>query len=101
MIYDKTDEKLFESLLNKYQIGLEALKDLIFGCINLLPYKCHKIKLQCGGSCIGSPDWIKSKKTAINHINYGNKCLQYASTFTLNNKKYGENHKEYQTLSLL
>ena len=41
MIYDKVEEvieKLFESLLNRYDIGLErAMKgtDVIFDCINL------------------------------------------------------------------
>ena len=41
MIYGKTDEvikELFESLLNRYQIGLETSmkgSDFIFHCINL------------------------------------------------------------------
>ena len=49
MIYGKTDEvikELLESLLNRYQIGLETSmkgSDFIFHCINLLHYKCHKI----------------------------------------------------------
>ena len=49
MTYGKTDEVIkerFESLLNRYQIGLETSmkgSDFIFHCINLLHYKCHKI----------------------------------------------------------
>ena len=58
MIQDKADEiieKPFESLLKKYQIGLElSMKgsDFIFDCVHLLHYKCHKINLNCGGSYI-------------------------------------------------
>ena len=58
MIQDKADEiieKPFESLLKRYQIGLElSMKgsDFIFDCIHLLHYKCHEINLNCGGSYI-------------------------------------------------
>ena len=58
MIQDKADEiieKPFESLLKRYQIGLElSMKgsDFIFDCVHLLHYKCHKINLNCGGSYI-------------------------------------------------
>ena len=30
--------------------------DLIFDCINLMYYKCHKIGFKCGGSYIDFPD---------------------------------------------
>ena len=30
-------------------------------------YKCHKVNLIFGGSYIGSPVWIKKKKTTINN----------------------------------
>ena len=49
MINDKVDkviEKLFESLLDRYQIGLETSirgSDFIFDCIHWLYYECHKI----------------------------------------------------------
>ena len=49
MVNDKADEgkeELFESLLNRYQIGSEASvkgSDFIFDCVYLLHYKCHKI----------------------------------------------------------
>ena len=29
----------------------------------------YKINLNCGGSYVHSPDWIKNKKTTINPIN--------------------------------
>ena len=49
MIIDKTDEvieKLFDSLIKKYQIGLEKPmrgSNFIFDCVHLLFYKCHII----------------------------------------------------------
>ena len=49
MIHDNADEvieELFESLLNRYQIELETSMsghDLVFDCVHLLYYKCHKI----------------------------------------------------------
>ena len=51
MINDKVDkvvEKLCESLLDRYQIGLETSirgSDFIFDCIHWLYYECHKISL--------------------------------------------------------
>ena len=68
MIYDKADEFIkehFESLLSRYQTGLENSmenSDFIFDCVNFLHYKCHKTNLNRGGSYINSPDWIKNKK---------------------------------------
>ena len=52
MINDKANEaieKLFESLLNQYKIGLETSmrgSDFFFDCIHLLYYKCHKVNFQ-------------------------------------------------------
>ena len=51
MINDKVDkviEKLFESLLDRDQIGLETSirgGDFIFDCIHWLYYECHKLNL--------------------------------------------------------
>ena len=62
MINDKADEvieQLFQSLLLRYQIGLETStksSEFVFDCVHLLYYKCHKINLNCGGSYIESPD---------------------------------------------
>ena len=42
-------KKSFESLLNRYQIGLEISmrdSDLILDCVHLLYYKCHKINFK-------------------------------------------------------
>ena len=43
--------------------------------------------LNCGGSYIDSPDWIKNKKTTINYINYNDKSFQLARTVVLNHKE--------------
>ena len=40
-----------------------------FNYVQLLYYKCHKINLNCGGLYIYSSDWIKNKKSTINHVN--------------------------------
>ena len=48
MIYDNGDEVIdepFQSLLSRYQIGLEISmrgSDFIFDCVHLLYYKCQK-----------------------------------------------------------
>ena len=74
MIKDKTNEvieKLFDLLLNKYQIGLETLmrdSDFIYGCVHLLHSRCHKINFKRGRSYIDSSEWIKDKKATINPI---------------------------------
>ena len=36
--------------------------EFVFNYVQLFYYKCHKINLNGGGSCIDSPDWIKTKK---------------------------------------
>ena len=51
MSHDNENEvvdELLESLLSKYQIGLEISmrgRDFIFDLVQLLIYKCHKINL--------------------------------------------------------
>ena len=94
MIYENADEvikELFESLLNRYPIGLEMSmrgSDYIFDYVHLLYCKCHKINPNRGGSYIDSPDWIKSKKARINFINQKyNQRFQYAVISALNCKK--------------
>ena len=65
MSYDNANEvvnELFQSLLSRYQIGLETSmrgSDFIFDLVQLLYYKCHKINFKDSGSYIDSPDWIK------------------------------------------
>ena len=92
MIANETDEiikELFESLLQKYQKGLEeSMKDsdAVFHSVDLLHYKCHIISLNRDGSYIDFPDWLKSKKATINPENNDEKCFQYAVTVALNHK---------------
>ena len=106
MNYDKTDEvteKRFELLFDRYHISLEISmrgSDFIFSGVNLLHYKCHKINLKCGGSCIDSPNWIKKKKATINPINDDDKCFQYPPAVKLIMKSMKKICKEYQKLSL-
>ena len=57
--------ELYDSLIKKYQIGLEnSMKgsDFIFDCVYLLYYKCHKRNPNHDGSYIDSPEWVKNKK---------------------------------------
>ena len=74
MIKDKVNEvieKLFDLLLNKYQIGLETLmrgSDFIYDCVHLLHSRCHKINFKRGRSYIDSSEWIKDKKATTNPI---------------------------------
>ena len=72
---DEITEELFESLLKRYQKGLEEKmrgSELVFDSIDLLHYKLHKISLNRGVSYIDSPEWLKNKKTRINPINKKN-----------------------------
>ena len=67
VINDEVDEvikKLFKSLLNMCQIGLEKsmdVSDFVFHYVYLLYYKCHKINPNRSGSYIDSFDQIKNK----------------------------------------
>ena len=49
----KRDQNKLEELMKGSQ--------LVFDNVNLLHYKCHKINLNCGGSHIDSPGWIKKQ----------------------------------------
>ena len=50
----------------------------VFDYVHIFYYKCHKINLNCSGSYIGSPDWIRSKKTTIHFTNKkDNRYFQY------------------------
>ena len=57
---DKVIKELFESLLSRYQIGLEKLmegSDFIFeSLIQSLYYKCHKVNMYGTGSYVNSLD---------------------------------------------
>ena len=62
VINDEVDEvikKLFKSLLNMCQIGLEKSmdgSDFVFHYVHLFYYKCHKINPNRSGSYIDSFD---------------------------------------------
>ena len=63
---NETIDELFDSLLENYQKGLEeSIKgsEFVFDSANLLHDKLHTISLNCGGSCIDSPKWLKNKKS--------------------------------------
>ena len=65
--------------------------DFVFDYVQLWYYKCYKINPNCGGSYIDSPDWIKTKKAAINPIiKKDSKCFQYAVTVVLNYEEIKE-----------
>ena len=85
---DEIIEECFKSPVKRYQNKFkESTKSIpfVFDYVWLLHYKCHKINPNCDESYIDFPDWIKSKKTAINLINKKyNKRFQYAVTVALN-----------------
>ena len=87
-------KELFNSTKNRYQNKLGSMKgsESVFDYVHLFYYKCHKINPNCGRLYIGSPDWIKNKKAAINPINKkDNKCFQYAVIVAINHKEIGKN----------
>ena len=93
---DEIIEELFDSLLQKYQEGLEkSMKgsEFVFDSVDLLYYKLHKISLNRGGSYIDSSKWIKNKKATINPKNKDDKCFQYAITVALNHQNIKNSQK--------
>ena len=96
---DKIIEALFESLLERYQEGLEKSMrgdEFIFDSVDALYYDLNKVSLSRGGSYIDSLEWLKSKKTTINPKNNDDQCFQYALTVALN---YEEIKKDSQRIS--
>ena len=86
---DEIIEDLFDSLLQRYQKGLEkSMKgsDFFFDNVDSLYYKLHKMSLNRGGSYIDSSKWLKNKKATINPKNNDDKCFQYALTVALNHE---------------
>ena len=61
--YDNANEiieEIFESLISKYQVGLESLmkeSNFVFDLVQLLYCKLHKINFKCGRWYKKSPDW--------------------------------------------
>ena len=86
---DEIIDELFESLLQRYQEGLEESvkgSEFVFDSIDLLYYKLHKISLNRGGSYIDSTEWLKYKKATINPKNNDGKYFQFAITEALNDE---------------
>ena len=82
---DEIIEEFFNSFLQKYQKSLEEStkgSELVFDSVDLLPYKYHRINLNCSGSYTDSPKWLKIKTATINSKNNNDKCFQYAITVT-------------------
>ena len=81
-------EELHESILQKYQKGLEESmrgSEFVTNSIDLLYYHLQRISLnRKGPSHIDSPEWLKNKKATINPKNNDNNCFQYALTVALN-----------------
>ena len=102
MINDKAVDiikELSDSPKNRYQNNLESMKggDFVFDYVYLLSYKYYKIKPNCGGSYIDSPDWIKDKNETINlplppspPKKKDKKHFQYTVTVALNHSKIKE-----------
>ena len=62
---DKIIEKLFDSLLKRYQEILEkSMKGIEFlhGSVDLLHYKLHRISRNRGGPCKDSPKLLKKRR---------------------------------------
>ena len=86
---DEIIDELFESLLQRYQEGLEESvkgSEFVFDSIDLLYYKLHKISLNRGGSYIDSTEWLKNKTATINPKNNDGKYFQFAITEALNDE---------------
>ena len=84
---DEIIKEPFESLLQKYEEGLEEKmrgSEFVFDSIHLLHYNLHKISFNRGGSYIDFPKWLKNKKATINPKHNDCKCFQYALTVVLN-----------------
>ena len=80
-------EEIFRSFLQRYQEQFkESMRrsEFVFYCVDPLYYDLNKISLGRGGSCIGSPEWLKNKKATTNPKNNDDKCFQYALIAALN-----------------
>ena len=91
---DEIIEELFESILQRYQEGLEeSIKgsEFAFDSVDLLYYKLYKISLNRRGAYIDSPKWLKNKKATINRRNNDGKCFQYVITVALNHQNIKNN----------
>ena len=59
-------EQIFESLLSRYQLGLETSmkgSNFIFDSVELLYHKCHKVNFKLVGSYIECLNWVKKQES--------------------------------------
>ena len=87
-------EELFQSLLQRYQEGLEEsmrVSEFIFGSVDALYFDLNKISLSRGGYAMDKdfPKSLKNKKATIDPKNVLSicKCFQYALTVALNHEQ--------------
>ena len=100
---DEIIEKLFESLLQKYQKELEeSMKGREFDSdtVDLLHYKRYKMSLNCGRSYIDSPKWLNNKKARLNPKDSDDKCFQYTIIVALNHEQI-KSHLEKKIMSFI
>ena len=93
---DDVIEELRESLLQRYQNGLEEKmkrSDFVCDSIDLSYYHLHKTSLRRGRSYIESPEWLRNKRAAINPKNDDDNCFQCALTVARDYDKI-ESHPE-------
>ena len=87
---DEIIEGLFESLLERYQEGLEESmrgSEFIFDSVDALHFDLNKISLSRDRSCIDSSEWLKNKKATINPKNNDDRCFQCAVALALNHEQ--------------
>ena len=75
---NETDEVIEESLLQKYQEGLEEKmrgNEFVFDSIRLFYYNLHEISLNRSESYIDSLKSLKNKKATINQKNNDDNCF--------------------------
>ena len=79
--------KKINSFLHNYQEELKTIKgsNFVFGSVDLLDYKLHRVRLKRGGSYIKSPKWLENKKATINPKNENDDdCLRWSIISALN-----------------
>ena len=84
---DEIMEEPFESLLERYQKGLqESMRgsEFVFDSVDALYYDLNKVSSIRGGSYTDSPEWIKNKKATINPKKNDHRYFQYAAAVALN-----------------
>ena len=98
---DEIVKQLFESLLQRYQEGLEKsmkIGEFVFDSVDVFCYNLDKISLNRGESDIDSPERLKNKKSTINYEPNDDKSFQYAVAVGLNHKNTA---KDLQRISIL